>query len=330
METPPMLETFFSSIFSASYLAAILRVATPIILPSLGALLSEKAGVVNIGLEGMTLAAAFSGATVGALSGSLWLGVGIGLLSGVLMALLLAFFHLGLGGNLILGGVAVNILGSAGTIAIGYQISGGRSGGGVGGVAVTIPAIDLPFLNGIPLVGETLYAVFGNQNLMTWLALLSVGATAFLFYRTPFGLHLRAVGENSAAAASVGIRVRRTQYIALALSGFLAAMGGLHLSMGYLSGFTRDMTAGRGYIALVTPALGGGTPLGTGAAAMLFATFAALETRLGGLALPSQLPQMIPYAAAIVALVLAAWRKKAAQRRAASAVVIATPVEAKS
>lgn len=111
-----MIENILQSIFSASYLAAILRISTPLLLPSLGALISEKAGVVNIGLEGIMLTAAFTGATIGGLSGSALLGAALGMLSGVMVALLLAFFHLQFGGDIILGGVAINILGAAGQL----------------------------------------------------------------------------------------------------------------------------------------------------------------------------------------------------------------------
>jgi general nucleoside transport system permease protein len=295
-----MIDNILGSIFSATFLAAILRVTTPILLPSLGALISDRAGVINIGLEGIMLAAAFAGATV--------------------LALLLAFFHLHLSGDLILGGIAINILASAGTVAISYELSGGRGSGTTGLANISLPVIDLSILKSLPLVGDFLYTVFGSQNIMTWIAFVAVAVIWFLMYRMPVGKHLRAVGENPDAAASVGISVRRVRYLALAISGVLAALGGIHLSMGYLSfGFTRDMTAGRGFIALVTPALGNGTPFGTMLASVLFGSFAALETRLGGVDIPSQLPQMIPYAATIIALVVYALQRRrviaARQRR---------------
>ncbi len=304
------VENILSSIFSATYLAAVLRISTPLLLPSLGALISVKAGVINIGLEGIMLTAAFTGATVGGLLQNALLGALAGLIAAVLMALLLAVFHLGFKGDLILGGVAINILGSAATVAIGYQLSGARAGG-LNLPPTGIPDLNLPFLRDVPLFGEMLHTALGRQNLLTWLAFLSAGGVAFMLYRLPFGAHLRAVGENEQAAASVGIDVRRVRYAALAISGILAGLGGIHLSMGYLNGFSRDMTAGRGYIALVIPALGGYTPLGTLAAALLFGAFAALETRLGSFNVPSQLPQMIPYLATLAALIIYALRQRA-------------------
>src|SRR5688572_13649664 len=140
-----MIENILGSIFSAAFLAAILRVTTPILLPSLGALVSDRAGVINIGLEGIMLGAAFSGATVGAYTGNAFAGLGVGVIVGILLALLLAFFHLHLNGDLILGGIAINILASAGTVAISYELSGGRGSGTTTLTNVSLPVIDLVF-----------------------------------------------------------------------------------------------------------------------------------------------------------------------------------------
>jgi simple sugar transport system permease protein len=311
-----MFDSMLHSILSAAYLSAILRVTTPILLPALGALISERAGVINIGLEGIMLWAAFTGATVGAYTGSAAAGLVAGCGVAIAVALLLGFFHLHLHGDLILGGVAINILGSAGTVAIGFALTGSRSGETPNLASVQMPILDLVFLKNIPAIGDGLYTAIGAQNSLTWIALGAVIALWFLLYRTPFGNHLRAVGEAPDAAASVGIPVRRVRYLALALSGLLAGLGGIHLSMGYLSlGFQRDMTAGRGFIALVAPVLGGATPLGTALASLLFGTFAALETRLGTLAIPPQIPQMIPYAATLLVLILYSILKVRRERR---------------
>ncbi len=310
-----MFEQVRDSIFSALFLAAILRVTTPILLPSLGALISERAGVINIGLEGMMLASAFTGAVVSAYSTSvlgpeiapIW-GPWIGLLSGcgiaVLMSLLLGLFHLRFKGDNILAGVALNVLGSAATVAILFELTGNR--GDSGSLAsYQMPFIQLPeFIRDIPVIGATVFTIFDNQSVMTWIAFISMIVVWYILYRTPFGMHLRASGENPAAAASVGIRVTRVRYQALALSGLFAGLGGIHMSMGYLSLFQRDMTSGRGYIALATPLLGGNNPVGTGAASLIFGFFEALSTRIGSLQIPSQLPQMVPFVAVVLALVI--------------------------
>ena len=320
-----MFENVIDGIFSAVFLAAILRVTTPILLPSLGALISEKAGVLNIGLEGMMLSSAFTGVVVSAYSQD-WLGaetgltIGpwLGLLLGVCVSLLLSFvlalFHLDLKGDLFLSGIALNIFGSSATVAIMFELTGDR--GNTSTLAsLQMPFIQLPeFINQIPIIGGFIFGVFDNQSVMTWVAFISVFFVTFFLYRTPFGMHLRAVGENPEAAASVGINVKRIRYLALLISGFFAGLGGIHMSMGYLQLFQRDMTNNRGFIALVTPSLGGGTPAGTMIASSIFGFFDALGIRIGSLEIPAQLPQSIPYFATVLALVIYALQRRISQR----------------
>jgi simple sugar transport system permease protein len=320
-----MFENVIDGIFSAVFLAAILRVTTPILLPSLGALISEKAGVLNIGLEGMMLSAAFTGVVVSAYSQD-WFGVEtgvavgpwLGLLLGVCVSLLLSFvlalFHLDLKGDLFLSGIALNIFGSSATVAIMFELTGDR--GNTSTLAsLQMPFIQLPeFIRDIPVIGGFFFDVFDNQSMMTWVAFIAVFVVSFVLYRSPFGMHLRAVGENPEAAASVGINVKRIRYYALLISGFFAGLGGIHISMGYLQLFQRDMTNGRGFIALVTPSLGGGTPIGAMIASSIFGFFDALGIRIGSLEIPSQLPQSIPYFATVLALVIYALQRRISQR----------------
>lgn len=319
------MDPIVQGIFSAAFLASILRVATPILLPSLGALISERAGALNIGLEGMMLGAAFTGVVISAFSqqwfgsetGQIigpWLGLVCGVSVSVTMALLLGFFHLKLKTNLVLSGVAINVLGSAATVAIMFELTGDR--GNTNALAsLSMPFIQMPeFLTQIPLIGQFIFDVFDNQSIMTWMAFLAVPLVWFMLYRTPFGMHLRAAGENPSAAESVGIDVQRTRYYALILSGIFAGLGGIHMSMGYLNLFQRDMTAGRGFIALATPLLGGNSPVGTAGASVIFGFFDALAIRIGTLQIPSMLPQMVPYIATIMALVIYALQTQQTRR----------------
>ena len=320
-----MFDNVIDGIFSAVFLAAILRVTTPILLPSLGALISEKAGVLNIGLEGMMLSSAFTGVVVsayaqdwfGAETGTAigpWLGLLLGVCVSLLLSFLLALFHLDLKGDLFLSGIALNIFGSSATVAIMFELTGDR--GNTSTLAsLQMPFIQLPeFIKQIPIIGGFIFGVFDNQSVMTWVAFIAVFFVTFFLYRTPFGMHLRAVGENPEAAASVGINVKRIRYLALLISGFFAGLGGIHMSMGYLQLFQRDMTAGRGFIALVTPSLGGGTPAGAMIASSIFGFFDALGIRIGSLEIPSQLPQSIPYFATVLALVIYALQRRISQR----------------
>ena len=287
-------------IFSMTFLVAVFRVATPLILPALGGLISELGGVGNIALEGLMLAAACAGALVSAYSKNVWLGCIAGLATAMALAALLAFFHLDLKGDLVLSAVALNILSSGATIFVVYLLTKSKSD------TSALVSGQMPFLNDwIPGIKDI--SVIGpllNQNIVTYAAILLTGLVATFLYRTRTGIHLRAVGENPDAARSVGINVRRMRYLALLLSGFFAGLGGVYLSMGYVKFFARDMTAGRGFIAIAAVYLGAKNPWGTFIAALAFGAADALSIQLGNLKIPTQLVQMIPYVATLIALIV--------------------------
>lgn len=298
------------AIFSAAFAAGILRVTTPILLPALGGLISELAGVINIALEGTMLVAAFTGVVVSAYTQSAWLGLAAALLASLAFTWLLALFHLDLKADIILAGLAMNILASGGTIFLLYTLTGDK-GSSSRLASLTMPYLDIPLLQQVPLLGP----VLNRQNIMVYVAFLMVPTVWVLLYRTVLGQHIRAVGANPEAAATAGIDVRRVRYVALLLSGFLAGLGGVHMGMGYLQLFQRDMTAGRGFIALAAVFMGARHPVGTLLAALLFGAAEALAAQLGSLKIPPQWVHMIPYAATVIALGVHA----AAQRRAARA-----------
>lgn len=300
------IEIVLGSIFSAVFLASIIRISTPLILPALGGLISDLSGAPNIALEGMMLAGALAGVLVSSYTKNMWLGVLAGMLAGFLIAMILAYFHLVLKTDPILAGVAINILCSGGTIFILYVLTGDK-GNSSTLMSGAVPNVAIPILKDIPFLGT----VLSGHNLLTYAAFLFVWLVSILLYKTRFGAHLRAVGENAVAASSVGINVVRTRVIALALSGTLAGLGGINMSMGYLTLFQRDMTAGRGFIALAAVYLGGRTPVGTMLAAVFFGFADALSNMLGSLKIPSQLVQIIPYVATIVALVVYNIRRQA-------------------
>lgn len=315
------LEVVLRSIFTAAFIATIIRVSTPLILPALGGLLSELAGVINIALEGIMLAAAFFGVVVGALAptwfpglppwAAIWLGVVAGIVAALILSWIIAFFHLELGADIILAALAINILAQGGTVFIMFALTGDK--GSTSTLASpAIPAIIIPFVNDLPFLGRLLNAEnLTGYNIMTYAAFIFTALVWLFLYRSPLGTHLRAVGENPAAAASVGINVKRVQYIALLLSGFLAALGGLNLSMGYLTIFQADMTAGRGYIALAAVFLGNKNPFGTMVAALIFGAATALAAQLGTLNIPNQYFEMIPPFVTIAALVIYNVRRQA-------------------
>ncbi|WP_128376243.1 ABC transporter permease [Streptomyces cavernae] len=292
-------------VLSSAFLAAVLRIATPYLLAAFGGLVAERAGISNIALEGQMLAAACMGALVAGYSGSVALGALCGVALAVLLGLLLAALRLELGADAIIAGIGLNLLASGGTAYAVYTLLDDK-GGTSGLKSGSLPTVTLPGVESIPLVGD----VLSGQNMITWLAFLAAPLVAWLFYRTRFGFHLRAVGETPDAAESVGIPVRRVQYTGLALSGALAGAAGVFLSMGYVSFFVRDMTAGRGFIALAAVFLGGLRPWGVFLAALGFGAAEALAVQLGTLDVPPQLVSTIPYAMTLVALALYAWRRK--------------------
>lgn len=293
-------------IFSTSVGYAILRVMTPILFASLGAVISDRAGVTNISLEGTMLSSALAGVIVSALTHSPWIGLLGAVLTGVLMSLFLAYFSLNLKADIILTGIALNLLASGGTIFVLFLVAHDK---GISSSlkSEVLPNITIPLINKIPVLGP----ILSGHNILTYVSILMVIVVSLLLYRTPLGLRIRAVGENADAADSVGVSVKKIRYIALMLSGALAGFGGAYMSMGYVSWFSTNMTSGRGFIALAAEAMGRGTPLGTFFSSLLFGFAGALSITLQSLRIPAEFVQMIPYVTTIVGLVIYSSRQAA-------------------
>lgn len=293
-------------IFSTSVGYAILRVMTPILFASLGAVISDRAGVTNISLEGTMLSSALAGVIVSALTHSPWIGLLGAVLTGVLMSLFLAYFSLNLKADIILTGIALNLLASGGTIFVLFLVAHDK---GISSSlkSEVLPNITIPLINKIPVLGP----ILSGHNVLTYVSILMVIVVSLLLYRTPLGLRIRAVGENADAADSVGVSVKKIRYIALMLSGALAGFGGAYMSMGYVSWFSTNMTSGRGFIALAAEAMGRGTPLGTFFSSLLFGFAGALSITLQSLRIPAEFVQMIPYVTTIVGLVIYSSRQAA-------------------
>src|SRR3972149_5834559 len=215
------LDVVLRGIFSALFVASVIRISTPLILPALGGLVSDLAGVINISLEGTMLAAAFVGVVVSAYTQNVWLGVLAGMLAGLGVSVLLAYFHLYLKTDIILAGIAINILCTGGTIFLLYILTGDK-GNSSTLASGAVPNVHIPFIKDIPGLGT----ILSGHNVLTYSAFILTWLVAVFLYRTPFGAHLRAVGENPEAAASVGIDVVRTRLIALCISGWVGPLGG--------------------------------------------------------------------------------------------------------
>lgn len=283
----------------SSILYSIIRVSTPIIFAAMAALVSRKAGLTNMAVEGIMLISALTGVVVSAATGSLVLGILIALLAGVLFAFFIAYLSLRLKADMVLTCIAANLLASGLTIVVMFLASGDK-GTSSNLKSLVVPELQIPLLSSIPFLG----AVFSNHNAMTYLAFLTVFLVNFFIFKTPQGLRIRSVGENPNASESVGIDVERIQISSFVISGFIGALGGIYMSMGYVSWFARDMVAGRGFIGLSAMNLGNGSPLGSLLASVIFGSADVAANSLQALKIPAEFVQMIPYVSTIVGLVI--------------------------
>ena len=284
-------------ICSADFIYMWIRVATPILLAALGSVVCSKAGVVNLGLEGTMLISALFGVLGSVYGNSLFWGLLAGVAAAVIVSAIFAYFHLILQANNVLCGTAVNTMATGLTVFV-LQLATGEKGNSSSLKSFAFPNIEIPLIKEIPVIGE----VISGHNALTYVALLMVFLIYILMYKTPLGLRMRAVGENPDAASSVGQNVIQIRFIAILICGALTGLGGMYLSMGYLSMFVRDMTAGRGFIALAACSMGQATPIGALVSSMIFAFFDGLSNILQVLKIPSEFVQMLPYLATIVGL----------------------------
>ncbi|MDA0184310.1 ABC transporter permease [Solirubrobacter phytolaccae] len=275
--------------------AATLRYATPLIFGAVGGLFSERSGVVNIALEGMMLMGAFFGAWGADMTGSWILGLVIAVVAGSAFAAIHALFAISFRADQIVSGTALNLLAVGITGYLYVQVYGDL---GTPDDLPSVPNVSLP-IDWLPLFGD----VFGDLNLLVWLALAAVLVTWIVVFRTPTGLRLRSAGENPLAAETAGLNVVRTRYYAVMASGGLAALGGAFLSIGFLHTFTQNMTAGRGFIALAALIFGRWKPGLALAATLLFGFGSALASRLPVFS-PSGavLFQALPYVLTLIAV----------------------------
>lgn len=287
-----------------------LRLATPLLFACLAGLFSERAGIFDIGLEGKMLIAAFFSAATAYSTGSVWMG----LLAGVGASLALSTIH-GLAsitfrGNQLISGVAINFLASGLTVLIGLSWFnlGGQTPSLNG--AARFQSIELPFaetLSAVPIFGPLYSEVLSGHTFLVYVALLCVPLTWYVLYRTRFGLRLRAVGENPAAVDTAGISVVALRYAAVAICGVLCGLAGAYLATGLGASFVKEMTAGRGFIALAALIFAKWRPWYALYATLLFGLLEAISNRypsldLGVVTLPSQFMQALPYILTVVIL----------------------------
>src|SRR3954464_6706577 len=275
--------------------ASTLRYATPLTFGALGGMFSERSGVINIALEGMMLMGAFFGAWGADVTGS-WLGgLVIAVIAGGLFALIHAVFAVSLRADQIVSGTALNLLAIGITGYLYVDIYGAQ---GPPAAPPAVPDIPLP-IGSVPLLGD----VFGQLNLLVWVALALVLVTWVVVFRTAAGLRLRSAGENPLAAETAGLSVVRTRYYAVMTSGALAALGGAYLSIGFVRSFTQNMVAGRGFIALAALIFGRWRPGAAFAGTLLFGFGSALAPKLAVFSQSGAvLFQALPYVLTLIAV----------------------------
>ena len=290
---------------------ATLRVSTPLILCAMAGIFSERSGIIDISLEGKMLLSAFAAASVAALSGSPWLGLGASILVSMVFSLLHGFACITHRGNQVISGLAINILASGLTVTLGIALfaQGGQTP--YLSSAQRFSAISLPFaetMRQVPVIGTIYAEIISGHNLLVWLALLTVLVTGMVLYRTRFGLRLRATGEKPEAVDTAGISVTRIRYQAVLIAGLLCGIAGAYLSIAHGAGFVREMTAGKGYIALAAMIFGHWRPVPALMACLMFGFLEALAARLQGVdilfigPIPTDLILVLPYVLTVVLL----------------------------
>jgi general nucleoside transport system permease protein len=292
------MSAVMDQLLQVGFLAAIVRIATPLLFATLGEMLSERAGVLNLGIEGIMLAAAMSGFTVAFFAGDPWVGAAAAIATGALLGLVHAVLTVALGLSQHVAGIGLTLF-SSGLAYYVYRLVFGQQSTppSIKGFA-TLP---VPILSDIPVVGPVLF----DQFALTYIAMALVPLLAFILYRTPWGLALRMVGENPRAADSAGVNVLAVRFQAVILGGALMGIAGAFLTMAQFNAFTFGVISGRGWIAIALVVFGRWDPLRSAGAALLFAAIDALQLRLQAAGLghiPYEAFLVLPFLLTIVAM----------------------------
>ncbi|MGH4036249.1 MAG: ABC transporter permease [Sphaerochaeta sp.] len=298
------------SFFTADYVFTVIRVMTPILFAGLSCMVFLKGGIDPIGIEGIMLLAAMCGSVGSYYTDSALGGVFIAILSGILISFLFGYATLQLKSVEILAGIAINTLAAGLTIFVIYFVAG-EKGSTQSLAGPVVGNINLPIIEKIPILGE----MISGHNVLTYFSIILMFVLSYMFKRTPLGLRIRSVGENSVAAESVGINVMKYKYITLVIAGTLAGLGGAFMSMGYVSFFSKNMIAGRGWIGMAAEAMGRGNPFGIFASSLIFGIADSLAIRLQLFDLPSQLVNTIPYVITIITISIYSYKDMKSKKR---------------
>jgi general nucleoside transport system permease protein len=298
MDFSGVLDVLSRYVFNVANIQGMLRLATPIVLAGLCALITDRAGILNIAGEGMILFGAWCAVAGSWFMHSAVMGLVAAILSGLLVGGLFALFSLKFRANIIVMGIAINIFANSATIFLTRAVYG-RAGSFSDPSLQGFYPIHIPLIENIPILGD----IISGYTFPVYLSWILVILTAVFLYRTPWGLHLRAVGENPQAAETLGINVPLIRFLAVMASGVFAALAGVYLSLGDLIGYTDQMASGRGFIGMAVNTFAGGQPLGVFLSSLLFGFVDKIGGRLQGeRILPIYFVNMLPYLVTLLAL----------------------------
>lgn len=284
----------------STFLFAVIRVSTPLIYGALAAVITRKAGLLNLAIESMMLSSALVGVLISGATQSLALGLIAGLAAAVVIAMIISYSAFVMKGDLYLTSIAMNTALVGGTVFIMYIVTGQKANTASHIASLSMGYLDIPIIKDIPFLGN----VLSGHNIFTYIAIVMVAVVWFLLYKTKIGLRIRSVGENPQAAESVGISPTRIYFLSFAISGILSGLGGMFMSMGYLTWFARDMIAGRGFISMSAMNIANGEPIGSTLAALMFGAADALSNYMQLGKFPSELVSMFPYVATVILLIV--------------------------
>lgn len=304
-----------------SILVITIRAGTSLLYATLGGILNERSGILNLGVEGIMMMGAATAFAVAYHSGNVWVGLVAALLVGILLSLIHAFLSISLRADQVVSGLAMTLFGTGLASFMGQRLGpGGTTMVGLQGPS--FQRIPLPLLSGLPFVGKS----FFQQDVMTYALYLLVPGLWFFLYRTQPGLHVRAVGEKPQAADAMGVNVAANRYLYTILGGGLIGLAGAHLSLGYLQGWADNITGGRGWIAIALIIFSTWDPLRAVVGALLFGGINAVQFRIqaAGTTIPASFLNMMPYFFTIVVLVVITWWEAISKRVGAPA-ALGTP-----
>lgn len=293
------MSDFWSVILSEEFLSTVVRVLVPLLFASMSAYIAALAGIPNIAVEGIMLMSALFAVLGSYWTQSSWLGLLISIGAGLVMALILILCTINMGTNPILVGIALNTFSASFTVFLLYMFTQNK-GTSASLASIVLPIVNIPIIDKIPV----LRAILSGQYTVTYLCILCMILLAVLVYRTPLGMRMKAAGLDERAAKTAGIDVNHVRIIAVLISGLLAALGGAYMTTGYLSIFTKNMIAGRGWIGIAAQAMGGTNMLGVAVTTFVFSLFQAITNVFSLYDLPSELINIIPYVGVLLGIIL--------------------------